>query len=588
MCAVSASAEVVVFDFSKPTELTPAVTPAESGGVDINTTFTGGDISLVAENAESKLKLWTSNGSTELRVYKGAQLQLVSPADKPITKVEIVGKDANKATYNGENITSSTWVGSTSSLTIAAEAAQYRVTTLTVTYGESGGEEPSAPEYTAISALKAAATETATAVNYKFADLLVAGVGRSGSNYSVYVTDGTEGMLLYGNNTLGVKAGDKISGTVAGELVLYNGLTEIQKADYSAVSVSSSDNAVTPLAVAIATIKAATDKTYENLLVRLENISFKATALSSRNISMTDADGNELTLRDNFNVLGDYIFTTDKTYNVTGFVTYYRGTPQLYVLSADDVELITNLKDPETAWASEIVAQEPGSTFTPNVLTTLSDGAKTFTSSNEAVATVDAEGNVTLTGYGVATITVVTAETDTYLASQAGYTLYNIKGEGTLENPYIASDLGFYKGKVSDKVWVKGTILGSYANGGVIAAEPQVSNLALGSADFFVPVQLSTGSEDMKTVRTDLNPKDNPDNVGKEVYIYGQIVEYFSTAGIKNTSDYSWDGHKGVTSITGVTTDTDANAAVYTIDGRRAVKAGRGLYIIGGRKVYVK
>lgn len=446
--------------------------------------------------------------------------------------------------------------------------------------------DPTVPDYTTIAELKADATEKATDITFSFSDLLVTGVGLSGKNYSVYVTDGTEGMLLYGPNVPNVKKGDKISGQLAGQLQLFRTLTEIGAADYSKVTVSSSDNEVQPVAATLAGLKANTDKAFENLYVRFEGVSFTTDALSSRNIVMTDGEGTEVTLRDNFNVLADYIFVTGEKYNVSGYVAYYNGSAQIYPMSADEVELITTLTNPETAWQSAAVAQEPGKTFEPNVLTTLSDGEKTFTSSNEQVATVDAEGNVTFTGYGKTTITVATAATATYLASQASYELYNIKGEGTLENPYIASDLGYYNGTVKELVWVKGTILGCYENGGKLAAEAVASNLAVGADDFFVPVQLPYASEGF-SVRADLNLVDHADNKGKEVYLLGNIDTYFSTAGIKNTAAYSWDGLT-VTAIDAPVMDAGKVNSIYDLSGRRADKAVRGLYIINGKKVIVK
>lgn len=446
--------------------------------------------------------------------------------------------------------------------------------------------DPTVPDYTTIAELKADATEKATDITFSFSDLLVTGVGLNGKNYSVYVTDGTEGMLLYGPNVPNVKKGDKISGQLAGQLQLFRTLTEIGAADYSKVTVSSSDNEVQPVAATLAGLKANTDKAFENLYVRFEGVSFTTDALSSRNIVMTDGEGTEVTLRDNFNVLADYIFVTGEKYNVSGYVAYYNGSAQIYPMSADEVELITTLTNPETAWQSAAVAQEPGKTFEPNVLTTLSDGEKTFTSSNEQVATVDAEGNVTFTGYGKTTITVATAATATYLASQASYELYNIKGEGTLENPYIASDLGYYNGTVKELVWVKGTILGCYENGGKLAAEAVASNLAVGADDFFVPVQLPYASEGF-SVRADLNLVDHADNKGKEVYLLGNIDTYFSTAGIKNTAAYSWDGLT-VTAIDAPVMDAGKVNSIYDLSGRRADKAVRGLYIINGKKVIVK
>lgn len=582
-------AEEVVFDFTKPAELTPAVEASDkaSSGVSVDaTTFTAGDIKLAVDAAASTngCKLWTGTSAYDLRAYNGTKLTLTAPAGQPIVKVILGGSDVKKAKFGETEIATGIWTGSETELVVTATGT-LKINTVTVIYGE---EAPADPEYTSIADLKAAATSSAVPVSYKFTGLTVTGVAKKNNNYSVYVTDGTEGMLFYGTNEPNVKKGDKINGTLTGELIQFRTLTEIQAADYSAVTVASSNNEVNPVVVALSTLKNNETKAYENLFVRLEKIAFDAEALASGNINMVDAEGTALALRDNFNVLGDFIFKTGKEYNVNGYVAYYNGTPQMYVMSADDVELITNLIDPETAWNAEVAAQEPGKTFVPNTFTTLSDGARTFTSSNEKVATVDADGNVTFTGYGFATITLHTAETDTYLESQASYTLYNIKGEGTLENPYIATDLGFYNGKVKEQVWVKGTILGSYGNGGVIA-DASASNLALGTEEFFVPVQLGTKPEEAATVRGALNPKDNPENVGKEVYILGQIETYFSTAGLKNTVDYSWDGQQVTTAIGGVEADNAGNkAAVYTIDGRRADKAVRGLYIIGGKKVYVK
>lgn len=446
--------------------------------------------------------------------------------------------------------------------------------------------DPTVPDYTTISELKADATKTSVNVTFTFNDLLVTGVGQSGKNYSVYVTDGTEGMLFYGPNTPSVKKGDKINGQLAGGLKLYSNLTEIENADYSKVTVSSSDNAVAPVATTLAAIKASQDKAFENLYVRLEGVSFKSEALASKNITMTDGEGNELVLRDNFNVLADYIFKTGEKYNVNAYVAYYNTNAQLYPMSADEVELITNLTDPATAWANAAVAQEPGKTFVPNVLSTLTDGAKTFTSSDEQVATVDAEGNVTFTGFGKTTITVHTAATETYMESQASYTLYNIKGEGTLENPYIATDLGFYNGTVTEPVWMKGTIMGCYANGGVLATENVASNLAVGEEGFFVPVALPYVKEGFD-IRAELNVVDHADYIGKEVYLCGKIDTYFSTTGLKETSAYSWNG-ADVTAIDRIETGAGTTGAIYDLSGRRVVKAERGLYIIGGKKVLVK
>lgn len=452
--------------------------------------------------------------------------------------------------------------------------------------GEAPVVTPEVTEYTSIAAMKAAATANGENIAYKFNDLLVTGVAQKGKNYSVYVTDGTDGMQFYGPNVPNVKKGDKISGSVTGSLVAYNTLTEISAADYTEVSVTSSDNAVTPVAATLVDVKDNTTKTYENLFVRLEGISFAASALENSNITMLDESDNELTLRDNYGVLGDFIFDETKTYNVTAVVVYYGGNPQLYPLSADDVEMITNLLPAETAWAAEEVAIEAGEAWTvDNALTTATDGAKTFTSSNEAVATVAEDGTITVTGYGHTTITVETAETAAYLASKASFELYVIEGKGTLAEPYSIADAAYFNGKVTDKVWVKGIIGGSYVSNkfNETAAAAVATNIALGTAEQNLPVQLPAGD-----VRAALNIKDNTENLGKTVWLYGNIETYFNVTGLKNVTDYSFDGQSGVTAIDGVSADTKKADTIYSLDGRRVQQPVSGLYIVNGKKVFVK
>ncbi|MBY0097138.1 5'-nucleotidase C-terminal domain-containing protein [Mesobacillus maritimus] len=52
-----------------------------------------------------------------------------------------------------------------------------------------------------------------------------------------------------------------------------------------------------------------------------------------------------------------------------------------------------------------------------------------------------------------------------------------------------------------------------------------------------LPVQLPAGA-----VRSALNLVDNPELLGKEVYLTGTLEAYFSTPGLKNISEYSFDG----------------------------------------------
>lgn len=443
-------------------------------------------------------------------------------------------------------------------------------------------ETPEVPNYTSVADLVAAATADKVAVTYEFTDLLVTGVGVRGSNTSVYVNDG-KALLLYGAATT-FKKGDKISGKLAGQLCVYNNVTELVVASYEGVTVSSSDNAVEPAVVTIADVNNDETYLYQNQYVQLQGVYFTAEALASSNITMMDDSDNEMVLRDNFNVLGDVIFNTSKTYNVSGYVAYFKGVAQLYACEASDVQMITNLKDAETAWAAEEVVVLPSDEQkVDNALTTLSDGEKTYASSNPAVATVDAEGNITLTGKGVTVISVETAETENYLESKASFTLYVIEGEGTFEAPYTPADVQYFNGKATEKVWVKGQILGSI-NGSIIypASDTEktvAANIAIGTADLYVPVQLVSRSD----VRAALNLIDHPELQDATVWVYGNLETYFSMPGVKNTSDFSLDGQTGI--IIAIEQPATGEKHIYSIDGRRLTKLTKGINIVNGKKV---
>ena len=433
------------------------------------------------------------------------------------------------------------------------------------------------PEYTTIAQLKENATASATAVKFTFTNLLVTGTAGT----STYVTDGTDGTLLYGTASP-YKAGDKISGTIAANLVSYNNLTELKDLDLTGVSVTSEGNEVTPVAATINEL-VANQKKYENVLVKLSEMTFESDALASKNISLTDGE-ESITLRDNFNVLTDFIFDTTKQYNVTAVASIYNESIQLYALSADDIQMITNLVDPETAWVADTVAVMPGQEEYECALGTNYEGTITYSSSDETVATIDANGDITFVGYGHTVITAETPETSEYLASKASFDLFFIEGEGTLAKPYTPADVQYFSDKVVGKAWVKGEISGFFANNKFVAGKEGAvaSNIALSAGDINVPVALPSGSQ----VRTDLNLKDNK-NLGKTVWVYGTIEKYFGVPGVKEVTDYSWDGEgtlTGINSLEAAPANTKADV-IYSIDGRRLAAPAKGFNIINGKKV---
>ncbi|MBR0269167.1 MAG: chitobiase/beta-hexosaminidase C-terminal domain-containing protein [Prevotella sp.] len=143
------------------------------------------------------------------------------------------------------------------------------------------------------------------------------------------------------------------------------------------------------------------------------------------------------------------------------------------------------------------------------------------------------------------------------------------------------------------KVWVKGYIVGyvegqAYATGAHFDADgcEVKTNLLLATnynetnVENCIPVQLPNGD-----VRNDLNLQDHPDNLGKEVKLYGYVLKYFSVPGFKNVTAYEFTGN---TSVNAINADTVNDGKMYNVAGQRVDKAYKGIVIVGGKKIVVK
>lgn len=116
-----------------------------------------------------------------------------------------------------------------------------------------------------------------------------------------------------------------------------------------------------------------------------------------------------------------------------------------------------NLKFPQSSYTATL-----GQAFTAPALSKDTDAPATYTSSNEAVAKVDAAtGAVTLVAGGETTITATTAETEDFAAGKASYTLEvvdpNVPGQ-SIENPMtVAQALAACDSKPTG-VYVRGIV----------------------------------------------------------------------------------------------------------------------------------
>ena len=185
------------------------------------------------------------------------------------------------------------------------------------------------PIYTTFAAANEAATADRIVSRLTFTEALVTFV--SGQN--TYIQDETSAMLIYGTTTL--KAGDKITGNIDGQLYTYNGLPEVASPTYD-VEVVSSDNEVTPKLI-LADDLAAHPMNYVSQYVAIRNAVFEADAEGNAkaNYNFTAA-GASLVLRNNFQV--DLSISASSAYAVAGLVTIFKDAIQLYPIASEDIE----------------------------------------------------------------------------------------------------------------------------------------------------------------------------------------------------------------------------------------------------------
>lgn len=126
-------------------------------------------------------------------------------------------------------------------------------------------------------------------------------------------------------------------------------------------------------------------------------------------------------------------------------------------------------------------------------------------------------------------------------------------GDGSKDSPYDLQSAIDNQG-ATGSYWTKAYIVGAVDDGsgsGISITDDSrftgpfsvSSNLLIAATSSetsyanCLPVQLPVG-----TVRTALNLVDNPDHLGKEVFLYGTLETYFGVAGIKNVTEYDIEG----------------------------------------------
>lgn len=225
------------------------------------------------------------------------------------------------------------------------------------------------------------------------------------------------------------------------------------------------------------------------------------------------------------------------------------------------------LKFPETTYTINI-----GETFTAPELTKATEAAATYTSSNPAVAEVDAAtGAVTVKAYGSTVITATTAETATYLAGEASYTLVILNPSITAENPLSVAEALAVCENEPHNVYVKGIVTEVTTK-----YDSQYKNVSFNIADE------AGGTEVLLAYRTKWGEgvtatADNNPEVGATVVIYGDLkihnnIKEFNA----NNMIVKYNIPTGIEDI-----EIEANAPVeyFNLQGVRVANPENGLYI---------
>lgn len=257
----------------------------------------------------------------------------------------------------------------------------------------------------------------------------------------------------------------------------------------------------------------------------------------------------------------------------------------------DDAELFIgeSKKAPGLSWGTASREVTIGSE--DNVFPTLSNEnqlAVTYSSDNTEVATIDADGVITLVAAGTANITAEFAGNDEFEAGSVSYKLTvksasdpSVDITNTPETAYTvakANDLITAGQGLDTKVYVIGTI-----------TKIKEVSTSYGNATYWIGDGAEYSSADLEIYRGYcLNGEkftaEDQIKVGDVVVVYGKLVDYNGTKEMTTGSSiYSING--STTAISEVKADNASNGVIYNLAGQRMSKLSKGINIVNGKKI---
>jgi hypothetical protein len=392
---------------------------------------------------------------------------------------------------------------------------------------------------------------------------------KSSDRNAKYIQDATGAVLIddpAGNLSTNYNVGDGISG-ITGTLGTYMGMLQFSPV-VDAGAPTSTGNVVTPKALTLNEIA-----NYPGQLVKVSGVTIDDEGQFVARTNYNLNGGNVQVLRTAYDDL-PYIGTAipQGPQDITGLVLIHNTTAQLVPRTAADI-VPSVITDP-TLVVSDVKAlygvnygqsmkdtlRVNGYNLTGNVTISLtgtgaaafSVSPSTLTPSNGSIdqALVEITFNPAAAGDHVATLTFASPGAADVVKTLNGKS-FAMAGDGSIDNPFTVSDVLALKNSLAgdQKYWVKGYIMGSVGSGSstenvlaTITTAAPFANTSLAIATSanettvasMVPVQLPLGA-----VRTALNLFDNPENLGKEIKVLGNLDAYFFAPGVRNVTEYA-------------------------------------------------
>ena len=307
---------------------------------------------------------------------------------------------------------------------------------------------------------------------------------------------------------------------------------------------------------------------------------------ANRTLSVTSDDA---TIGDKTNTGNDYTIPVTVAEGTASVTLKFDNTSSKNI-RFDDVELFIgeSKKAPGLSWGTASREVTIGSE--DNVFPTLSNEnqlAVTYSSDNTEVATIDADGVITLVAAGTANITAEFAGNDEFEAGSVTYKLTvnaapdpSVDITNTPETAYTvakANDLITAGQGLDTKVYVIGTI-----------TKIKEVSTSYGNATYWIGDGTEYSANDLEIYRGYYLEGENftaedQIKVGDNVIVYGKLVDYKGTKEMTGSSIYSLNGV--TTGISNIKAETINDGAVYNVAGQRVNKLSKGINIVNGKKI---